>query len=213
MIFISHSEVMESRVAIVEIEGPLNSETSPDFEDYINKLLKKNFSFILLDAKKLKFLSSEGIGVFLFIQKKISENNGFFIIYNLSKEILSLYKLLGFDKVFRITENRSDAIQTMDRQIELRDKNKNEDQGVERLEIHDTHLEETPHTIEDENDFDDVLKKLDEHLQEDHEVDFSPFVVECANCKSLVRIKKSGNYICPSCKSTFSIMSDQSAVF
>ena len=120
MVFINHIEVLSGEAAIVEINGPLNGETSPDFETYVNSLLEKRICFILLDAGNLQFVSSEGIGVILFIQKKLSENNGFFIMYNLQDEVQLLYNILGFDKVIKIARSKIDAMETMDKQIELR---------------------------------------------------------------------------------------------
>jgi anti-anti-sigma factor len=121
MIYINHKEVLEGRVTIVDVSGPLDSETAADFEDYIRKLLEKNIMYILLDAGEISHVSSEGIGAMLFIQKRIAEKNGFFVIYNLNGEISALFSLLGFDKVMRIVSSRIEAMEIMDRQMELRD--------------------------------------------------------------------------------------------
>src|SRR4030042_5735425 len=121
-VIINHAEILDNRCAVVAIAGPLDSFTSPDFEDYVNQLLAKNILFILFDAGKMEYVSSEGIGLLLFLQRKISEANGFFVMFNLSSEIQTLYRLLGFDKVFRIAESRAEALQIMDRQREPRDR-------------------------------------------------------------------------------------------
>ena len=190
MVFINHSEVMGGNVAVVKIDGPLDGYTSPDFEDYIYQLLNKNIRYILFDALKLEYVSSEGIGLVLYLQKKISEENGFFVIFNLSDEIKALYEVLGFDKVFRIAEDQSEAMQVMDRQIELRQKGN--DQGYYDIKVME----------EDERGPGPVSEQV-----------FHPFVIECANCRTLVRIKQSGDYLCPACKTEFTILPDQTAVF
>jgi len=120
MLFINFKEIFEGKVAIVEVEGPLDSQTSPNFEDYLNQFLAKKIFFILFDFKKLTYLSSEGIGSILYVQQKISEKNGYVIIFNHSSEINSLFKVIGFNQIFRLSKNKSEALQIMDRQIELR---------------------------------------------------------------------------------------------
>lgn len=219
MVFINHLEVLNGEVAIVEVEGPLNGNTSPDFEDYINKLLNKNMPFIIFDAGKLEYVSSEGIGVMLFIQKKISENNGFFVIFNLSDEIISLYKLLGFDKIFRIAGSRTEAMQIMDRQFELRDdysdKNKDNNKDNNKVTVKKEEDPESKTIGKKFSDNDQIIEKqhkIDKSINNDVSV-FNPFIIECAKCKSLIRIKKIGTYNCPECGIEFSVNNDYSAVF
>lgn len=195
MIFINHTEVMGGSVAIVKIDGPLDSFTSPDFEEYIGQLLDKKASFILLDALKLDYVSSEGIGVILLIQKRIAEQNGFFIIFNLPDEVRSLYEVLGFDKVFRMARDQAEAMQIMDRQIELR----------ERGGGSGGRQPEQRGSVEPQADVDSAPTRQGPV--------FFPFVIECANCKSLIRIKQSGEYLCPECRAEFTVLPDQTAIF
>jgi len=121
MLFINFKEALDGQVANIEIEGPLDSQTSPSFEDYVNQFLEKKIFFILLDLKNLSYVSSEGIGSLLYLQQKLSAQNGFLVLYNLATEIKALFQVLGFDKVFRISKTRSESLEIMDRQIELRD--------------------------------------------------------------------------------------------
>ena len=53
MFFINHTEIGEGSSAIIEIEGPLNSESTPDFDDYIIKLVDNNIIYLLIDMKNL----------------------------------------------------------------------------------------------------------------------------------------------------------------
>ena len=119
MFFINHVDFGQDLASIIEMDGQLNSESSPDFDEYIGKLLDKNVIYMLIDLKNLNYISSEGIGAVLMIQKRISEKNGIVIFFNLNFEIHSLFKLLGFDKVLTIASNRADALEILDKHIEL----------------------------------------------------------------------------------------------
>jgi anti-sigma B factor antagonist len=197
-VVINHAEILEKRAAVVEIDGPLDSYTSPDFEDYINQLLNKNILFILFDGDKMDYVSSEGIGLFLFLQRKISEANGFFVMFNVSNEAMTLYRLLGFDKVFRIAESRADALQIMDRQMELRDKG----------------LTGEPEPVPAES----VVAAADlaappieksagkEKLVKSPVTELTSSVVECTGCKSLIRVYHDGSYLCPHCNTEITVM-------
>lgn len=218
MIFINHMEVLSGEAAIVEIEGHLNGKTSPDFEEYINQLLEKEMIYILIDASKLEFVSSEGIGVMLYIQKKITERNGFFILYNLTSEVSSLYDILGFSKVFNIAHSKIEALQIMDRQREMREKgeDKGEDSGnfaVSLEKDEDITISEFQGTLSGKETAPDKELKTVQKKKEAVSATFSPFIVECEKCKTLIRIKKSGSYLCPTCKTELTVNNDQTVDF
>ena len=60
--------------------------------------------------------------------------------------------------------------------------------------------------------------ELEEPMAEDvnsisSDITFDQFVVECTNCKTLVRVKVAGDYLCPTCKIEFSVDKDQEVSF
>lgn len=220
MFFINHTEIIEGSAVIIEIEGPLNSETSTGFEEYINRLLENNIIHIILDASRLSFLSSEGIGVILLVQKIISGKNGSMILASLSHETETLFRLLGFLEVFKTCRDRAEALKTLDRQIELK-KDKSGSSGsaaaTQSYEPEETakaadistpargpervspvFIDETPGILGG--------KKSDPQS-------FEAFVIKCVNCSSLIRINEKGPHICPECSAEFEVTGPGSAVF
>jgi anti-anti-sigma factor len=208
MFVIDHTEALDGKVTIVEVKGPLNGETSAAFEEYINKLLDMGKAFILLNAKNLEYISSDGIGLILYIQKKISSNNGYLILFNNPNEIDTLYTLLGFNKIFTIVKTREDAFQIIEKQIELRDSSvptSHEDAFISEIsqtyeplsleEISEEKSPEVPDTSEGSIEFD------------------TPIISECSECKSLIRIKRSGTYLCPDCHKEFTVQKDKTIIF
>ena len=210
MIFINHTEVIEGETVVVEIKGALNSETSADFEEYINQLLQNKKIFIIIDGNYLEYISSDGIGVILYSQKKISANNGFLVICNLSDEIISLYRLLGFDKVFKIAKNKEEALQIMGKQLEVRDNSGTVESAKEAVQ--GTESKKSTSSKVELNTVDS--DRFDVYIEEMDGMEFdNPIIIECAKCKCMIRVKKTGNYICPDCKTEFSVDKDQSVIF
>lgn len=214
MFFINHTEIGESSSAIIEIDGPLNSDTTPDFDDYITNLVENNIIYLLLDMLNLKFISSEGIGAVLMIQKNISDKNGLAVFFNLNYETASLFKLLGFDKVFTIAEDRADALNILDRHMELfppgtpsRDFSRINDK---ENSFFDDVSEKSEPGIPEPETF-DIPESFD--LEEDYKPSFEPFVIECVKCSSLIRIKESGDQLCPFCNTEFTVDDEKKAVF
>ncbi len=203
MIFINHTEDLGGKVIVIDIKGELNSETSADFEEYINQLMLKKKLFLIINALGLKYISSAGFGVFLYIQKKLTVANGFFIICSISEEIFALYKLLGFDRILKIAADKDEALSIIKKQISLigsdvADKPKGN--AASRPDSADNKIGK-PATVESVN----VTPVVNEF---EH-----PIILECAECKSMIRVKKSGNYICPDCKAEFLVEPDQTVIF
>ena len=208
MFFINHIDFGKDSTSIIEMDGELTSESSPDFDEYIGKLLDNNVIYMMIDMKNVDYISSEGIGALLMIQKKISKKNGLVIFFNLNFEVFSLFRLLGFDKVLTIASSRADALQILDKHMEL---------FYSKGELYD------------HNDFDFIEQKDKEDepaslnvklpkskpiVKEDYEINlFENFVIECIRCNSLIRINGFGDHLCPFCDAKFTVTDEKKAIF
>lgn len=211
MFFINHREIEGGGAAVIEIEGPLNSETTPDFEDYTRKLIESGMDHILLDMKKLTFISSEGIGAALMLHRRITSREGAVVFFNLNSEAAGLFRILGFNRVFTIAESASEAAEIMKSKIDFSETSQDiekdfSDSGIFQEDLSMSELPEPELTdfngVNESDDFDFSLKE-----------DLEPFVIECLKCGSLVRIKEKGPHICPFCDTGFDVSGEGKAVF
>ncbi len=227
MFFINHTDISEGSAAIIEIEGSLNSESAVDFDDYVSKLSDNNVIHLLLDMKNLDFISSEGIGAALMLQKSINSKNGIAVFFNVNYEITSLFKLLGFDKLFTITSGRADALQILDRHMELfqNDRIVQNSKAMTRDDFtpfeDEASLPDTEFSDSDSDSFtlfeditEDITedKAVDDDILADNEKD-ETLIIECVKCRSLIRIRESGDQLCPHCSAEFSVTDDKKAIF
>ncbi|MBN2042047.1 MAG: STAS domain-containing protein [Spirochaetes bacterium] len=206
MIFISHSAVIDDKAIIVDVKGALNSENSADFEDYINQLLSRKKSNIVINAENIEYISSAGIGVILYIQKKVLAQKGMFIICSVTDEIQALFKLLGFDKVIRTAADKAEAIQIMDKHFKLEEEIRKEQIDI----MNQSQMNIDSGEIKTDSDNSLVMNFYKDNTEKVFE---NPIILECSNCKSMIRVKKSGNYICPDCKTEFFVDPDQTVTF
>lgn len=202
MFFIKHTELGNDKTALLEIEGPLNSETGTDFEEYIIKLLDNGIIYLVIDSQNINFISSEGIGVVILIQKKISALNGIAVYFNFSHEITMLFRLLGFDKVLNIAADRAEALQIAERKIEL---GSAPSAGSCATEVKPW---KAPETIEKSEP---AAAAAAAAARPGAEIE--PFVIKCIKCSSLVRVKMKGDHYCPYCSAAFTVSDSGSAVF
>lgn len=208
MFFINHTDIGEGSAVIIETDGPLNSDSAPDFDDYISKLIDNNVIYLLIDLKNLSYISSEGIGAILMIHKSINGKNGLAVFFNINSEIASLFKLLGFDTLLTIAENRADALHVLDKHMELFPGGASSqitDKPYSREEFH-------PEEESVFSEFEDSEPELFSDIEETGNT-FDPFIIECIKCRSLIRINESGDQLCPYCSAEFTVAGDKKAVF
>ena len=81
-------------------EGRLDTKTAPDFKEAVEKNIEgvKDLTF---DLKKLEYLSSAGLRVFMGAQK-VMLKQGKMRLINVSTDILDILDMVGLSDVFTI---------------------------------------------------------------------------------------------------------------
>lgn len=223
MIFIDHQELSGGKIALLALKGKLDSETAGDFESFVTELLENGKRFILMDVEELEYCSSAGIGLLLFLQKKIVALEGMMALCGASEEIGTLFAILGLDRLISIAESRKEGIVLLEKHMQF-------NQSVERPKGQD-HAGTPPPSVEvfevleDDRPSDSIpsaqsrtenmlLQKTAEETDKKGDADFEmPLVVECAECGTFSRVMRSGTYLCPECHTEFTVEKDQTIIF
>ena len=92
----------QNGVLIVEIEGKMGSVTSPEVEEYLNSLLDKGTTKILLNLEKLEFITSTGLRVMLSTGQKLHKNGGKMAICNPNLTVKDILEMSGFSQIFNV---------------------------------------------------------------------------------------------------------------
>jgi anti-sigma B factor antagonist len=216
MIFIEHNETADGMITVVSLGGYLDGQTSPDLERYVDLLLGRNRKYIIFDAEKLEYISSAGIGLVLYLHKRIAGTMGVFVLCNIRNEIATLYRILGFDKVLTITATREEAEEVVLKHLQL---------GTHPAPLVSAGSgdEIAVRMIDDDDEYGDSTLPTEPGPARDNKARLhqaetlnefdAPIVVECAECKSLIRVKRGGDYICPDCNTEFRVEDDQTVIF
>lgn len=85
---------------IIEIDGRLDTITAPSLDEAINEYIG-NTKNLILDFKKLQYISSAGLRVLLGAQKKI-QKNATMKVKNVNPEIMEVFEMTGFVDILEI---------------------------------------------------------------------------------------------------------------
>ena len=100
-------------VHIVDINGVLDIHTTRHLENIVNELIGNNARWIIINFKKCSYISSAGLGALMSGAKQLRSREGDLYLENLSKKIMTVVELVGFNKILKIYKKEKEALQAI----------------------------------------------------------------------------------------------------
>src|SRR4051812_1067243 len=83
------------QVNIIELSGQLDAHTAPEFERFLEQLVRENHRYnLVLDFHNLDYISSAGLGVLMGLIEEVRASNGDIKLANLPEKIFHVLDLL-----------------------------------------------------------------------------------------------------------------------
>lgn len=92
-----HNNETES---IIEIDGRIDTVNAPEFEKRITPIIQSSIKDVILDCKKLVYISSLGLRHFLTLLKTLLARNGKLKIVNMNEDVKKIFDMTGFSQLF-----------------------------------------------------------------------------------------------------------------
>lgn len=98
-------------IFIVELEGPIKAGMEFDLADELEACLyQSDVPKILVDMKKVPFINSAALGIFLNIFKEVEKKNGRFGLCCVSSDVDNLLEITKLSSVLEVYKNQDEAI-------------------------------------------------------------------------------------------------------
>ncbi len=107
------AEHQEGAIMVLAPSGRLDSNSCKQMEDCLLGHIGQGASAIVVDFVDLAFISSAGLRVLLMGAKRMKKSGGKLALCALDPNILDVFKVSGFDRIFTISENRAEALQAI----------------------------------------------------------------------------------------------------
>ena len=98
-------------VSVLEIMGKMDSQTSPDAQTQISRLIETASSKILIDFERLVYISSNGLHVLVSTAKQLKKTGGELRICGLNDVIQEVFKISGLDKILNVFATEAEALE------------------------------------------------------------------------------------------------------
>lgn len=106
------TESIDNNIAILEVEGSIDSKTAPEFEKTALSAINSQAQ-VIIDLTKVEFLSSAGLRVLLMIYRQIKARSGKVVLVGVSEEIQEVMSNTGFINFFNIAETLEAGIKLL----------------------------------------------------------------------------------------------------
>lgn len=87
---------------IISLSGRLDTITSPQMEEEINRNSFDEIETVTLNMRSLEYISSAGLRVILMLHKKLAGTNGKLKLINVNDMIMEIFTMTGMDSFLEI---------------------------------------------------------------------------------------------------------------
>ena len=102
---------IDQEVYTIFLEGDLDASSSTEVDKALLLAAKSNKPHIWIDCRSLNYISSTGLGVFLYYMQHFKDNNQALVLFNMSAKIKDVFNILGIDALLTILTSREEAMQ------------------------------------------------------------------------------------------------------
>ena len=99
----------EGDISIISLTGSLDTNTSKEAEDQINKLIDEGSIKLLIDLTDLDYISSSGLRILLSTSKKLKSLRGEMRICGLNETVNEVFEISGFTMIFNVLKTLEEA--------------------------------------------------------------------------------------------------------
>lgn len=97
--------IEKDQVLVAELAGRLDTAVSQEVSIQLQPLVDNADKTLVLDCKKLEYISSSGLRIFLTIRKAAAAKGGKVIVRDISSEIRQVFMMTGFLNLFEVTSS------------------------------------------------------------------------------------------------------------
>jgi len=97
-------------LTVLSVEGFLDTNTAPEFERVFQTVLGEKRFNLIIDLKKVEYISSAGWGIFVGEMKRIRAQKGNLFLTGMNPEVLETYELLEFDSIIKAFPSTQEAV-------------------------------------------------------------------------------------------------------
>lgn len=107
---IANTAASMKNIRVIKAGAVLDFEGAHKFDEELNAAISSGARFLVLNMSMVTQITSAALGVIIAKNSDVRKNGGGIRMSAVPAEVLKVFELVSFDKVFRIFDNDDDAI-------------------------------------------------------------------------------------------------------
>ncbi len=103
----------KDRPKSLSLRGRVDALSSAEIQKVFDRLIQAGERMILVDFAAVNYVSSAGLRLFLLVQKQLRSVGGELVLFGLGPQVLEVFKISGFEKLFRIASRREEFMSSL----------------------------------------------------------------------------------------------------
>ena len=103
----------ENDVVVIKLVGNLDTNTAPEAEQTINQWLEKESKKMVINLQESKYVSSDGLRVFLATAKKMTAAGGAVKFCSPNDVVQEIMDISGFSTILDIKKTEDEALKSL----------------------------------------------------------------------------------------------------
>lgn len=96
------SIIKENDKTLVKLAGRVDTTNADQFQKDLSPLMDDTNPNIEIDCTNMDYTSSQGLRLFLMLQKNVSAKNGKLILTNMKPQVKEVFDITGFSNIIKI---------------------------------------------------------------------------------------------------------------
>ncbi len=96
------SIIKENDKTLVKLTGRIDTTNADQFQKDLSPLMDDANPNIEIDCTNMDYTSSQGLRLFLMLQKNVSAKNGKLILTNMKPQVKEVFDITGFSNIIKI---------------------------------------------------------------------------------------------------------------
>ena len=97
-------------VVVLRVEGFLDAHTFEQLEEAIRGVFEDGAYKLVVDLGRVNYISSAGAGVLIGARSESQENGGDVVLLSPTESVKEVFELLGLTQIFKIVNDRAEAL-------------------------------------------------------------------------------------------------------
>lgn len=89
---------------IVVLSGRVDTTNADKFQQDLSPLMEDSQPDIVMDCTGMEYTSSQGLRIFLTLQKSVSSKGGSLVLSHMRPEVKEVFDITGFSNIIKITD-------------------------------------------------------------------------------------------------------------